>query len=849
MKNLKKTVAILMAAILFVTAFAGCGKTENPNSEMPEFIYVPTYSKIELPEEVQWLSAAKIIDGRFYAIADTSVEVETVIEETGETVTENRYVQTLVSFDEKGKDFRKEAAFGMDNYYKETENYNEYINDFFMGPKGPAVLVSRNTTVVDLPENFNYETGDYWQYENTQSEFSIHTLNGDGTYDEGTVIANFSNKDENVFYPNYIVTGGDGNLYASSWDKIKVYDTEFKELGEIETGEGGCNGMVVLKDGSVAFLTWEENSGNAIRIIDPKTKKAGEMITVPPSAYSLCSGGGLYDFIYPSPSGSGILGFTIGEEEPEHILSWLDCDVDPNGISSDRIFVKDEETLLTFAEEWGEEETTYNIVSLKKTPSSEIPEKKILTLACTFLDYDVRQKIVEFNRTNPEFRIRAIDYSEYASGEDYSGLTKLNTEIISGNIPDIFATNGMPMTRYAGKGIFEDLVPYIERDIGWENLVEAPFKALMNDEGKLYEIYSNFSISTYAGLKNVVGDGESWTFDDLKEAYAKLPEGATVFEDSATKDYAFFLLVNNQMDSFIDWEKGECYFNTDEFIDILELTATFPTEFDYNDEYYQHYVQPIIRVAKGEQLLCAANIYNLNSFRSRILYILGDQTSLVGLPTNEGSGNSFSFGSGYAMSSSCEYKDAAWEFISSILTEEHQDAGNGYYGSLPTNKKVFDKMVETEMTPEFDEFYDPEQAANPYAEYNPQIGGDIAIDVPVETPAAPETSEDENKIDFVLPEYVKGQVNEKGWHEVPKTYGWIDNGYSSIEFPVYAMTQGELDILMDIIENTTKVARYDNSVNDIINEEIAYFFNGDRTAQQTAEYIQSRVNLYVNEQR
>ena len=34
-----------------------------------------------------------------------------------------------------------------------------------------------------------------------------------------------------------------------------------------------------------------------------------------------------------------------------------------------------------------------------------------------------------------------------------------------------------------------------------------------------------------------------------------------------------------------------------------------------------------------------------------------------------------------------------------------------------------------------------------------------------------------------------------------------------------------------------------------LNEEIEYFFNGERTAEQTAEYIQSRVNLYVNEQR
>ena len=63
------------------------------------------------------------------------------------------------------------------------------------------------------------------------------------------------------------------------------------------------------------------------------------------------------------------------------------------------------------------------------------------------------------------------------------------------------------------------------------------------------------------------------------------------------------------------------------------------------------------------------------------------------------------------------------------------------------------------------------------------------------------------------------------------------------------MTQAEYDAIMELINSTTKISRYDESVMNIVNEEIEYFFNGDRTAQQTAEYIQSRVNLYVNEQR
>ena len=83
----------------------------------------------------------------------------------------------------------------------------------------------------------------------------------------------------------------------------------------------------------------------------------------------------------------------------------------------------------------------------------------------------------------------------------------------------------------------------------------------------------------------------------------------------------------------------------------------------------------------------------------------------------------------------------------------------------------------------------------------------------------------------------------------PKTYGWVENGTSYFEFPIYAMTEQEYNVIMGLINSTTKVSRYDDSVMNIVNEEIEYFFNGERTAEQTAEYIQSRVNLYVNEQR
>lgn len=45
-------------------------------------------------------------------------------------------------------------------------------------------------------------------------------------------------------------------------------------------------------------------------------------------------------------------------------------------------------------------------------------------------------------------------------------MTKLNTEILSGNVPDIFVTTDLPIAQYAAKGLLRDLYEFIDADKG-----------------------------------------------------------------------------------------------------------------------------------------------------------------------------------------------------------------------------------------------------------------------------------------------------------------------------------------------------------------------------------------------
>ena len=83
--------------------------------------------------------------------------------------------------------------------------------------------------------------------------------------------------------------------------------------------------------------------------------------------------------------------------------------------------------------------------------------------------------------------------------------TKLNTEIMSGVIPDMFLTENLPIERYAAKGILTDLYELIDSDaeLTRESFVPQIIKACETD-GKLYELPASFMVQTAFGLSKDV---------------------------------------------------------------------------------------------------------------------------------------------------------------------------------------------------------------------------------------------------------------------------------------------------------------------------------------------------------
>ena len=154
-------------------------------------------------------------------------------------------------------------------------------------------------------------------------------------------------------------------------------------------------------------------------------------------------------------------------------------------------------------------------------------------------------------------------------------------------------------------------------------------------------------------------------------------------------------------------------------------------------------------------------------------------------------------GNSFAISSGCVDKDAAWEFVRMFFLPEYQDQ---FIGSVfPTNLAVYEQMKQEAMTQQY--------------QRNPD--GSYVLDA------------DGNRIPME-----RGNVMVNG-----------------VSYPYQVVTEEEVADIEALIEKTTHVLQTDTSLKDIILNGSAPFFAEQYTAEEAARQIQSRANIYVNEQK
>ena len=583
-----------------------------------------------------------------------------------------------------------------------------------------------------------------------------------------------------------------GNVYCLFYMNpgLIVYNSNGEELFSLGNEIGYCT-FIETYDGAVLVSrSTSDYYGQEILAVNVSGKCLDKKMTVPTNSTSLAFYPGVDGFDFTYSNGTSLYGANIETKETALLLSFINCGIDYQSLT---VVLPMEDGLSCVNTEYGldaagNSKYSWGITALKRYEGSEVDGKTVLTMAIAYdaIDDSIYKAMLKFNRTNQEYRIEVNDYSGYSvPGDAFAGASVLNTEIISGKAPDVFLTDGMDSSIYADRGILEDLWPYIDADKelgGRKALVEPVFNAMQHRSGALYEITPTFQIYYIVGNRDVVGDGSDWTFDKFKSALASMPDGCAAISGLSRLNMLYHGSRFRLYD-FIDWKNGTCSFNTPEFEEYLTFIKDyFPAEIDWS--------QPLSneeKVLSGETLLYSGAMFSFDDFQ-KITTLYKGKESFVGWPGAQSSRCHFGLGSRIAMCSASEHKEAVWEFMRLVLTEEIQLSDENLKYSFHTNKKVFDTMLDERCNPQYD----------------------------------------------------------TGGKEIPKSAVTI--GGTRIEF--YAMTSEQRSEFLSLIENTTSSdCGDDGSIFEIVMEEANAFFDGKQDAKKTAEAVQSRVTIYMNEKK
>ena len=598
--------------------------------------------------------------------------------------------------------------------------------------------------------------------------------------------------DVEYYYPRDMFVMEDGSLMFFSWEGLgATVDMDGNMIAPIEMDPEKAQQMGSLfrsSDGTLYMTSYNDQYTKMyISTLDIKTGTEGEKVELPGTMnnYSFYQG---YNTDFVVTNSTGIYTYNVGDEAPVQIMDFINSDFPATWINN-LVIIDDTHMIGSYNDQidW-----KMHFGYFTKVNPEDVPDKNTLMLGCMYLDYNVRSRVIEFNKSNPLYRITIKDYSTYSTMDDYmAGYTQLNNDIISNQVPDILLVDSdMDVNNYINKGVLADLNEMIAND---EELKDVELLSNVVDafsvDDKMYTLVPGFSIKSLMGKTSNLEGRTSWTMEEFMEFAESLPEGTTPFTPEMVRDSFIWQVMNFLGSDFVDPVTGKCSFDSQEFINILEYTKTLPKEIpeDYWMDIDWNEYDAMYR--NDKVMLMEVNMSNIRDLKYQIKGYMGDDVTFIGFPTAEGNGSVIQLTSnGFAISARSAFKDGAWEFVRYYLTDDYQSSDQLY--AFPIVKSAFLKKAA------------------------------LATEKPYWT------DENGNKVEYDDTYYIGGE-----------------------EIILEPFTQEEVDKICEFIYSVNKVNNFDADIRDIIIEEAAYFFEGQKSAQEVATVIQSRAQIFIDENR
>ncbi len=382
----------------------------------------------------------------------------------------------------------------------------------------------------------------------------------------------------------------------------------------------------------------------------------------------------------------------------------------------------------------------------------------------------------------------------------------MNTEIISGHAADVLLLSNLPFQSYGEKNILEDLLPYMESDPEFnmadyrENVLNA-FK----QGDKLTALPTGFQAPIFVSKKGEFTQPEISTaqfFEKLLSIKKEQMPGAEYSRDAAS---IFYQLMESNIPQFTD-ASGNIMLDSPEFIGFLE-------NIKQADNIYKSLPQPDY----GEDGIMGGRAYAMaepiggedeeNPFVMDFQQIYGYYAAsgwkqqygqdleirfMPSLRTPNVKG--FTCYNLYGINRSSQQKDAAWQFLKFLVSEPLQSSDSvGSYG-IPINKKAGEKLVALQL----------------------------------------------READLERRQYELDQKIAAGEEEMERD-SYYENYMNSL------FTQADADMIEKMVSQVDTLLSYDSTVLNMANEELDPYLKGQKSAEETAKTLQSRLSMYLSE--
>lgn len=314
----------------------------------------------------------------------------------------------------------------------------------------------------------------------------------------------------------------------------------------------------------------------------------------------------------------------------------------------------------------GRDRASYYVLT-KEKPVSE----KEIRLACVQDPYntDYMQRMTALFSGGQEVSITMeglyeSDYTDYRN--------RIFAELVAGKGPEILFLSYEDMEILEDKGLLCNLSEMISEDTLSQMIPAAIELGRVN--GRLTGITPEVCFSTvFTG--NVTWKTDSWTiseFTDLLQERDNWDWPVSFSSDRISYYTLFWMMFCNDLSHspFLNLEQGKCYFDSQEFIDILNLCK----KYGQPSSATRSLGERTQMLREGECLASISYMYDGFESFSNTMLAYGDSCHIIGFPGEDGSSSFIqNYSQGYlAVNINAEHKDEIKDYLNFLLSYEKQ---------------------------------------------------------------------------------------------------------------------------------------------------------------------------------